>query len=361
MVEDNYTEPANWRARLRQTTEPVRRQAGVLALLALIAATWAAFASVNSSFVGSFNLYGVGQVAARDAVLGMAQTLSIAVARMNLAIGSIGAVCSSLLGFLLVSGALPLPAALVCVCVVAVFASLLMGLVELFTGIHAFVVTLGFLAVYTGGALLLTKGNQYLITSSVLTRFGNGSFLSAYVCPVVPMAIVCGVVLWFVYNWTSLGREMLAVGGNVYAARVSGIKVARVVLACYVLSGLFVAAAAVMQSSFQLDVNADVGSDWLLPSFIAPVLGGVALIGGSVSIGGILLAATFYDSLQSGLTILNVPTYWLDVTQGAVLLLAVIVSQRRRAHRGRSRRPLLRASPPTAEEAVPPTFGEAVG
>jgi ribose transport system permease protein len=315
----------------------LENQANVLLLLALIVVTWTLFSVANSNFVGSFNLYGVGQLAARDAVLGMAQTLSIAIARMNLAVGGIGAICSSLLGFLLATGALPLPVALVVVCVVAVLASLLMGLVEVFTRLHAFIVTLAFMAAYTGGALLLTKGRQYLITSSALTRFGNGTFLSPYICPVVVVAVVCAIALWFIFNWTTLGRAMLAVGGHVHAARVSGINVARVVLACYVLSGVFVAVATVIQSSIQLDVNADVGSDWLLPSFIAPVLAGVALTGGSAPVIGILLGATFYDSLQSGLTILNVPTYWLNVAQGAVLVVAVVLSQRRWVRRRSAR------------------------
>jgi ribose transport system permease protein len=99
-------------------------------------------------------------------------------------------------------------------------------------------------------------------------------------------------------------------------------------------------------------VNAGVGSDWLLPSFIAPVLGGVALVGGDVTLGGILLAAVFYDSLQSGLTILNVPSYWLQFAQGLVLLVAVILNQLRHARQRRSRRPERAGAAPGGEEVA---------
>jgi ribose transport system permease protein len=93
-----------------------------------------------------------------------------------------------------------------------------------------------------------------------------------------------------------------------------------------------------MESSYELSVNANVGSDWLLPSFVAVVLGGVTLTGGDITIGGILLAAVFFDSLQSGLTILNVSSYWLNLAEGLVLLVAVIIDQLRRNRRGWRRR-----------------------
>ncbi len=93
-----------------------------------------------------------------------------------------------------------------------------------------------------------------------------------------------------------------------------------------------------MESSYELSVNANVGSDWLLPSFVAVVLGGVTLTGGDITIGGILLAAVFFDSPQSGLTILNVSSYWLaNLAEGLVLLAAVIIDQLRRNRRGRVR------------------------
>jgi ribose transport system permease protein len=111
-----------------------------------------------------------------------------------------------------------------------------------------------------------------------------------------------------------------------------------VLLGAYALSGLLAALAAVMESSYELSVNASVGSDWLLPSFVAVVLGGVTLTGGDITVGGILLAAVFFDSLQSGLTILNVSSYWLNLAEGLVLLVAVIVDQLRRNRRGRARR-----------------------
>jgi ribose transport system permease protein len=315
-----------------------RNQTSAFGLILLIALTWTAFTIAGSGFLGSFNLYSIGQLAARDAVLGMAQAMLIAGARMNLAVGGIGAVCTSLLGYLLVSAGAPLWLAVPLVCGAGVLAALLMGFAELMTGLSSFVVTLAFLSVYTGGALLVTGGQQFQITSPTLSSLGNGTLLSPAICPLVGLAVVCGVLCWLLFFRNSLGWKLLAVGANERAARVSGVNVPRIVLAAYGLSGLLCAVAAIMNASFELNVNAGFGSDWLLPSFIAAVLGGVALTGGEVSVAGILLAALFYDSLQSGLTIINVPSYWIELPQGLVLLVAVLLDQTRR-RRGARRAP----------------------
>jgi ribose transport system permease protein len=328
-------------------------QTSAFGLVLLIGLTWTAFTLAGSGFLSSFNLFSIGQLAARDAVLGMAQAMLVVAARMNLAVGGIGAVCTSLLGFLLVSVAAPLWLAVPLVCAGGVLAALLMGWVELTTGLSSFVVTLAFLSVYAGGALLVTGGRQFQITSQALTVLGSGTLLSPALCPLVAVAIACGMVCWLLYFRSSLGWKMLAVGANERAARVSGINVPWVVLAAYGLSGLLCAIAAIMNASYELNVNAGFGADWLLPSFIAAVLGGVALTGGEVSVAGILLAALFYDSLQSGLTIINVPSYWIELPQGLVLLVAVLLDQlRRRRARSRHRAPAVGAQAAAEPEAA---------
>jgi ribose transport system permease protein len=315
----------------------VADQGPVIGLIVLIALTWTVFGAINGSFVSSFNLYGIGQLAARDAVLGMAQAALVVMGRMNLAVGSIGGICASLLGAMLVTAHVALPLALLAVAAAGVTASLIMGVVEVKSGLSSFIVTLAFMSAYGGGALLLTHNTNYQIANAALNGLGSGTFFSAAICPLVVVALICAGVIWLVYSRASLGWKMLAIGANERAARASGVNAGRVLLGAYVLSGLLCALAAVMESSYELSVNASVGQDWLLPSFVAVVLGGVTLTGGDITIGGIVLAAVFYDSLQSGLTILDVSSYWLELAEGLVLLAAVVADQLRRNRRGRVR------------------------
>jgi ribose transport system permease protein len=315
----------------------VGNQGPVVGLTVLIVLAWTVFGVINSSFLSSFNLYGIGQLAARDAVLGMAQAALVVMARMNLAVGSVGGICASLLGWMLVSANVALPVALLAVAAAGVTASLIMGFVELKSGLSSFIVTLAFLSAYGGGALLLSRSANYQITDPSLGGLGNGTFLKPAICPLVVVALVCAGAVWVVYSRTGFGWKTLAIGANERAARASGVNTGRVLLGAYALSGLLCAVGAVMESSYELNVNASVGQDWLLPSFVAVVLGGVTLTGGDITIGGILLAALFFDSLQSGLTILNVSSYWLELAEGLVLLAAVIADQLRRSRRGRFR------------------------
>jgi ribose transport system permease protein len=316
----------------------VADQGTAVGLLILIVLTWTVFGLVNGSFVSSFNLYGIGQLAARDAVLGMAQAALVVMGRMNLAVGSVGAICVSLLGYLLVSASISLPLALLVVAAAGVIASVLMGVVELRSGLSSFVVTLAFASAYGGGALLFTRSANFQISTQALNALGDGTFLNSAICPLVVVALICGAVIWVIYNRTTFGWKSLAVGANERAARASGVNTGTVLLGAYALAGLLCALAAVMESSYELSVNASVGSDWLLPSFVAVVLGGVTLTGGDITIGGILLAAAFFDSLQSGLTILNVSSYWLNLAEGLVLLVAVVADQVRRGRPHRVRR-----------------------
>jgi ribose transport system permease protein len=316
----------------------VADQGPAVGLIMLIVLTWTVFGAINGSFVSSFNLYGIGQLAARDAVLGMAQAALVVMGRMNLALGSVGAICVSLLGYMLVSARISLPLTLLVVAAAGVIASVIMGLVELRSGLSSFIVTLAFTSAYGGGALLFSRSANFQITNSTLSALGSGTFLSQAICPLVVVALICGGVIWVIYSRTSFGWKSLAIGANERAARASGVNAGSVLLAAYALSGLLAALAAVMESSYELSVNANVGADWLLPSFVAVVLGGVTLTGGDITVGGILLAAVFFDSLQSGLTILNVSSYWLNLAEGLVLLVAVIADQARRNRRGRLRR-----------------------
>jgi ribose transport system permease protein len=123
---------------------------------------------------------------------------------------------------------------------------------------------------------------------------------------------------------------MLAVGANETAAALSGVRVSRVLLLSFALSGALCGVAGMMEMARVSAALPSLGVDWLLPAFIVPVLGGNSLRGGSVSIGGALMAAVFLASINSGLVSLNVAPYWQALTQSIVLLAAVVVDEWRR-------------------------------
>lgn len=298
----------------------------------LIVASWLVFAIAGTGFLGGFNLFSLSQTAGIDIVIGFSQMVMLVVARMNLAVGAVGVVVVMLSGFLLSSVGLPLLLVLLVALIVGALAGCVMGLIEIRSGLSSFIVTLAMLSVLEGAMLILTKAHGFGNLPSSLSTFGNGFAITSYVSWLLVVAAVVGALLWCMYARTTLGWKLLAVGANERAALLSGVRASRMVLTSYALSGVLAAVAGIMtMAKNNAALPSTGGTDWLLPSFIGPVLGGVALTGGQVSVLGAFLGAVFYDGIASGLVILNVSTDWLQLAQGAVLLGAVVLDQLRRA------------------------------
>lgn len=151
------------------------------------------------------------------------------------------------------------------------------------------------------------------------------------VSPLVLVMLVVALALFFLYRNMSLGREMLAVGANRQAARMSGLSVSRIVLLTHGLSGLLATIAGMMSIAANNTASPGLGSDWVLSSFVSPAIGGTLLSGGLVSVSGTVLGGILVATISSGLLLMNVDNFWLSVFLGVVLLLAVGLDRLTRA------------------------------
>ena len=118
---------------------------------------------------------------------------------------------------------------------------------------------------------------------------------------------------------------MLASGGSPFAARLSGISNDRSILIAHALSGLLAGVAAVLTVALSGSVNASIGDDLLLPSFAAPIIGGVALAGGVVSVVGTCLAAFAVRLVDVAQAQFGINQEWVDLIVGAVVLGVVLI------------------------------------
>jgi D-xylose transport system permease protein len=161
-------------------------------------------------------------------------------------------------------------------------------------------------------------------------------FLSEHGLP-APVAIVGGVALFaaFVLRHTAFGRHVYAIGGNPEAARRAGINITGVIVALFMFAGLLAALGGVIQAA-RLDAGPPtVGLLLALDAISAAVVGGTFLFGGKGNVSGILIGTLFLASIQNGLNLKGVATYWQYIVSGGVLLAAVAVDQlaQRRAER----------------------------
>jgi len=217
--------------------------------------------------------------------------------------------------------------------------SILLGLaagaaVGLFSGllisrlnISPFIVTLAAMSVTRGIALILTKGIPIYGFSKSFTWWGSGHI--GPVNPPILLALMLALMGALVLNRTKLGYYTLALGGNEEALRRSGIANKAYKTVVYTISGLTAAIGGLVVTA-RLN-TAEPLAGWMLEldAIAAVVLGGTDMKGGRGSITGTVMACLLLGMLRNGLTILNIPSYYQQLTIGLIILVAIVISELR--------------------------------
>lgn len=193
--------------------------------------------------------------------------------------------------------------------------------------LNPFIVTLATMSILSGVSLVMTGGLTNPLMEDSFNWLGSGRILSIPF-PLILM-IVTFALIWWVLNFTPFGRYVYASGGNPDASRMLGIPVDRTQIVLYVVSGLSGALAGIIVGAMLGAAAPNAVGAYLLTVIAAIILGGTSLFGGRGSVWGTLLAVLILGTLNNGLTLLNVSSFWQDVTKGAVLLLAVGLDQLR--------------------------------
>ncbi|MEH1906907.1 MAG: ribose ABC transporter permease [Nostoc sp.] len=301
--------------------------AGILPILVIICIL---FAFLSPNFLTGGNIVNILRQASINIVLATGMTFVILTGGIDLSVGSILAV--SAVVALLVS---LLPALSWAAVPAALLAGLLLGLVNgaliTFLDVPPFIVTLGSLTALRGVAFLVAKGTTLINRDINFAWVGNN-----YVGPLpwlVIIALLTIIASWFVLRQTVLGVQIYAVGGNERAARLTGIKVNRVLLFVYGISGLLAGLAGIMSASRLYSASGVLGQGYELDAIAAVILGGTSFTGGIGTIGGTLLGALIIAILNNGLTLLNLSYFWQLVVKGLVIILAVMIDRLRRRSR----------------------------
>ena len=216
----------------------------------------------------------------------------------------------------------------------ALAVGLLLGLVNggliAFMRLPPFIVTLGTYTALRGAAYLLADGTTVINSDISFEWIGND-----YLGPVpwlVVIALAVIAVCWFILRRTTLGVHIYAVGGNMQAARLTGIKVWLVLLFVYGMSGLLSGLGGVMSASRLYSANGNLGTGYELDAIAAVILGGTSFVGGIGTITGTLVGALIIATLNNGMTLMGVSYFWQLVIKGAVIIIAVLIDKYRTRH-----------------------------
>ena len=210
---------------------------------------------------------------------------------------------------------------------------LLNGLLVAVARVPALIVTLGSFGAALGAAQLLTNGiDVRTVPSTLRTTMGTGTSFGVVPNLVILAAIITLLAMWLLHT-TAFGRYTYAIGSNAEAARRSGIKVTRHLIAVYTLTGVLAGLAGFMSLAYFGTTTISGHSNDNLNSIAAVVLGGTSLFGGIGTILGSVIGIFIPAVLDAGFVMAGVRPFWQPIAVGAVLVVAVYLDQRRRRAR----------------------------
>lgn len=317
----------NVRSRNRQSLNTFLQVAGILPILVLICIL---FSFLSPNFLTPGNIVNIFRQASVNIVLATGMTFVILTGGIDLSVGSILAV--SAVASVIVSLIPGLSwAGVLAGLLTGLALGLLNGALIALLDVPPFIVTLGSLTALRGAAFLIANGTTVFNRDLNFAWVGN-TYLGPFPWLVV-IALLTVLVSWFVLRQTVLGVQIYAVGGNERAARLTGIKVNRVLLFVYGVSGLLAGLAGIMSASRLYSATGTLGQGYELDAIAAVILGGTSFTGGIGTIGGTLLGALIIAVLNNGLTLLNMSYFWQLVVKGLVIIVAVLIDRLRRRSR----------------------------
>lgn len=292
------------------------------------------FTVLKPSFIDPINVFNIMRQISITGLIALGMTFVILTAGIDLSVGALLALCGMVAAIVAKGGAantLSLSAsegtgygwfaALLAAVIVGSAAGFMQGQVITRLKVPPFVVTLGGLTIFRGLTLMLSNGGPISGFTSDMRWFGTG-LIGPVPVPVIIFAIAA-VICHIILRYTRYGRAVYAVGGNAEAARLSGVRVDRILVSVYVIVGFFSGLAAFVLSARLNSAEAVAGLGYELTVISAVVIGGTSLFGGIGSVGGTVVGAALIGVLQNGLQFNNVSSYTQSVVIGLILILAV--------------------------------------
>lgn len=202
---------------------------------------------------------------------------------------------------------------------------LLNGIIIAKAGINALITTLAMSQIIRGLAFIVSRGSAVGISNEKFFTLGNGQFLS--IPNPIWITIFCFIVFGILLNKTTYGKNTLAMGGNIEAARLAGIGVDKVKIAIFSLQGLMAGFAGVVLASRMTSGQPNTSVGFSLDVISACVLGGVSLSGGVAPIQGAIVGVLIMGTVQNAMNLMNIPTFYQYVVRGLILLIAVLMDK----------------------------------
>ena len=220
--------------------------------------------------------------------------------------------------------------------VVGLAVGLMNGFIVAKFHVPPFIATLGSMVIVYGANSLYfdMKPNSSQPIASLrpdFTNLGSGAIFSdAFAIPyIILIAIAIAALVWVIFNKTTLGKNMYAIGGNIQAAVVSGINVTKNTIFIYAIAGALYAVAGVLEAARTGGATNNYGNMYELDAIAACVVGGVSTTGGIGTVPGVLAGVLIFGVINYGLTFIGVNPNWQLIIKGLIIVAAVAVDMRK--------------------------------
>ncbi|MGW3373728.1 ABC transporter permease [Streptomyces hydrogenans] len=287
---------------------------------------------VSPVFLQPDNLVNVLQTMSEIALLVLAQTMILIVKKMDLSLESTMGLAPGVAAWLVVPvgaghglGILPGAWAVPVTLAVGALVGVVNALLIIRFGLNGFIVTLGMLIVLRGVLTGVSGGQTFFQLPPSMLYLGTAQWLGVPASIWICLALFAVAV--FVLGWTSFGRSLYAIGGNVDASKAAGIRTDRVLWIVIVVGSVLAALAGLLLSGRLASVAAAQGDGYIFTVFAAAVIGGISLNGGRGSMFGAFSGILLLFMIQNVLTLAGVPAQWIGALNGLIILVALILSR----------------------------------
>jgi ribose/xylose/arabinose/galactoside ABC-type transport system permease subunit len=280
----------------------------------------------TDAFLTTNNILNVLRQTSINGIIAVGMTFVIITGGIDLSVGSIVGLASVVAASFAHPDTYPLFVPILAGLLVGLLCGGVNGILIARWKVAPFIVTLGMMTAARGMTMVYTNGRP-VINLSDGYNFVGGGYIAGIPLPVIILILVA-LIGFFVLKYTKFGRHVYAVGGNEHSANVSGVRVKPVKVAVYCIVGLAAGLAGIVLSSRVMSGSPVLGTGYELDAIAAVVIGGTSLFGGVGSIVGTLVGVLIIGTMNNGLDLLNVSSYYQQVAKGVIIVLAVLLDKK---------------------------------
>lgn len=277
---------------------------------------------LNPRFLSARNIFNIMQQISVLGILSMCMALLMISGNLDISIGNMAGLVGMIFTRMVLTGN-PIIFAALTVLALSAFLGLVNGIIVSKSKTTPLIITLGMMYVFYGIALLISKGRPHSLA-------GQFEFLGRAKIGPIPFTIIIYLLIFgfasVLRKYTTYGRRINAIGGNVEAAFLSGINVDLHVISLYALSGLIVGLGGLVLASRLGMVRADSGTGYELQALAAVIIGGITFEGGRGSLFGAFLGVLLLGIMYNAMNIVGVSSYLQTIFLGAIIVIATVVS-----------------------------------